>query len=363
MDSDLIVATHGRSFWILDDITPLRQFDLKAAQSAAWLSTPATAFRVQRDTNTDTPIPPDEPYAENPPDGAVIDYFLAAAPSAPVKLEILDSVGKVIRRYSSADAPQLTDADKKALSIPPSWVAPSRVLPAASGMHRWVWDLHEAAPLSLRHEYPISAVPYRTPAAPEGPLAVPGAYTVKLIASGQTYTAPLTVKIDPRVKVTALDLRKQLDAQRLLASAITDTTAVIREARSVQEQIDKTAHEAPSPLKDRLSALGVKVKAVLGSGGGFGPAPTTPTLSSVNGQASVLYAQLGGADAALTVAQAAAVAKIGHDAPVVMGAWAKLKSGEIESLNRDLKAAGLPEIRIAAQANPPDDSDDSDDIG
>ena len=361
-DGDLIVATHGRSFWILDDITPLRQFDSKAIQNAAWLSTPATAFRVQRDTNPDTPIPPDEPIAENPPDGAVIDFFLAQKPSGPVKLEILDGAGKVIRRYSSADAPQLTAADLKALSIPAFWVEPSRVLPASIGLHRWVWDLHETAPVSLRHDYPISAVPFRTPASPEGPLATPGVYTVQLIANGQTYKAPLTVKLDPRVRISPLDLRKQLDAQRLLASAISKTTAAIREARSVQEQIEKAEHDAPGPLKDRLTALGAKVKTVVGSGGAFGPAPTKPTLASVNGQASGLYGQLGGADVAPTIAQSSAISKIGRDAPIAIGAWEKLRTGEIEPLNQELKSAGLPAILIAPPAAQPDDSDDSDDI-
>jgi hypothetical protein len=350
-DSDLIVATHGRSFWILDDITPLRQFDSKAMQSGGWLATPATAFRVQRDTNPDTPIPPDEPIAENPPDGAVIDFFLGQTATGPVKLEILDAAGKVIRRYSSADLPQLTAADLTALSIPPWWVQPSRVLPASSGLHRWVWDLHETAPVSLRHDYPISAVPFRTPAGPEGPLAIPGAYTVQLIADGQTYKAPLIVKLDPRVKISPLDLRKQLDAQRLLASAISKTTAAIREARSVQEQIEKALPAAQGPMKDRLTALGAKIKAALGS------------VTPVNGQASGLYGSLGSADGAPTAAQSTALSKIGHDAPLVIGAWEKLRSGEIEPLNQDLKSAGLPAILIVQPAAQPDDSDDSDDIG
>src|SRR5262249_54028337 len=150
-------------FWILDDITPLREVSQQALQSGAWLCRPAQAWRVRRDTNTDTPLPPDEPLAENPPDGAVIDYYLAQAASGPVTLEILDAGGKTVRRYSSADPPELSESDLKTLSIPLYWVRMPRTLSASAGMHRWVWDLHGPAPESLRHEFPISAVPGATP--------------------------------------------------------------------------------------------------------------------------------------------------------------------------------------------------------
>src|SRR5437868_7233361 len=109
-DDDLIVATHGRSFWILDDISPLRQLS-ETALGSDTVFKPAAAYRVRRSTNTDTPIPPDEPLAENPPHGALIDYFLAHDASSPVTLEILDAQGKVVRRYSSDDPPSITPAE------------------------------------------------------------------------------------------------------------------------------------------------------------------------------------------------------------------------------------------------------------
>ena len=174
--SDLIVATHGRSFWILDDITPLRQFEDRMLTADVWLSHPAPAYRVRRDTNTDTPIPPDEPIAGNPPDGAVIDYYLAQPATGTVTLDIVDSAGKVVRRYASTDSPDLTEADLKTLSVPPLWARPSRVLSGGAGMHRWVWDLHGAPLESLRHGFPIAAVPHDTPRLPEGPSALPGTY-------------------------------------------------------------------------------------------------------------------------------------------------------------------------------------------
>src|SRR5262249_8151321 len=162
------------SFWILDGITPLRQIDPTAAQPATRLFTPAPAYRVRPNTNTDTPLPPDEPFAENPPDGAILDFFRSEANPSPVTLEILDAKGKLVRRYSSTDEPAVTEADLKTLDIPEWWVRISQVLPASAGMHRWIWDLHYTPPESLRHEYPIAAVPHRTPRLPRGPRALPG---------------------------------------------------------------------------------------------------------------------------------------------------------------------------------------------
>jgi len=361
-DSDLIVGTHGRSFWILDDITPLRQFDEKAAHASAWLAHPAPAWRVKRDTNTDTPIPPDEPLAENPPDGAVIDYYLAQS-SGPVTLEIRNAAGKVIRRYASTDEPELTAADMKTLAIPPYWVQPSRVLAATAGMHRWVWDLHETTPDSLGHGFPIAAVPHRTPRLPLGPSVLPGSYTVKLIASGQSYTAPLTVKMDPRVNTQPAGLSEQYEAEEHLAAIITHTTGAIREARSAQDQIDKLSHNATGPLADHLTALDKNIKAALGSGGRFGPAPAQPGLTSVNGQAQGLYGEIDGADVAPTAAQSAALTKLRAEAPQVIERWNKLKSGAIPALNRELKAAGLGEIQLSTKPAHDEGDDDSDDVG
>jgi photosystem II stability/assembly factor-like uncharacterized protein len=359
--SDLIVATHGRSFWILDDITPLRQIDEKAIASSAWLGRPTPAYRVRRDTNTDTPLPPDEPMAENPPDGAVIDYYLAQPAAGPVILEILDAAGKLVRRYASTDAPEITEEDLKTLAIPAYWLRPSRTLASAGGLHRWVWDLHGTTPESLRHGYPIAAVPHDTPRLPQGPSALPGVYTVKLTADDRQYTAPLTVKMDPRVKTAPAGLQQQYEAEKQLARVITRTTEAIRESRSAQEQIDKLAHDATGPLAEHLKALDKKIKAAVGTGGAFGPAPAEPGLASVNGQASTLYGEIDSADAAPTAAQSAAVAKIASEYPAVMERWTKLKAADIAAINAELKAANLEEIQLSSKPAHEEDSDDFDD--
>src|SRR6185437_4168476 len=121
-DSDLVVATHGRSFWILDDVTPLRQLSAQTSRESAHLFAPAAAFRVHRDTYTDTPLPPEEPVGQNPPDGAIIDYYLGATPTSPVTLEILDASGNLVRRYASNDRPDVTEKQIDALNVPAYWI-------------------------------------------------------------------------------------------------------------------------------------------------------------------------------------------------------------------------------------------------
>ena len=226
-DSDLIVATHGRSFWILDDITPLRQLAESMAKSDAYLFKPEAAYRVRRSTNPDTPIPPDEPAGQNPPDGAILDYFLTQPASGPVTLEIVDAQGKLVRRFSSTDKPEVTQAELEKQLIPLYWIRMPKILSASAGMHRWVWDLHYPSPASLQHTYPISAVPYDTPRTPQGPIALPGEYTTRLAVNGHTFTASLTLKMDPRVTASPADLEKQFDLEMRLASELTTSTEAV----------------------------------------------------------------------------------------------------------------------------------------
>ena len=203
-DDDLVVATHGRSFWILDDITPLRQVSEAVAAAPVHLYRPQDAWRVQWDKNTDTPLPPDEPAGQNPPDGAVIDYWLKSQASGPVVIEILDGSGRPVRRFSSTDP---VEPVKDIGNWPAYWIKPTRVPAATPGMHRFVWDLHWPPPKVFEWSYPIAATPGDTAREPKGPWAVPGAYTVRLTVGATVQTAPLLVKMDPRVKtpLTALE--------------------------------------------------------------------------------------------------------------------------------------------------------------
>ena len=183
-----------------------------AIANAVHLFKPAPAYRVQRDTNTDTPLPPDEPMAANPPDGAILDYFLPAAAST-VTLEIQDSQERVVRRYSNTDKPDISEDELQKQLIPLYWVRKQQHLSTAAGMHRFRWDLHYPSPTSTRHDYPISAIPHDTPRYPLGPTALPGSYTVRLTVDGKTSTAPLTIKMDPRVKTSVAGLAKKFQAE------------------------------------------------------------------------------------------------------------------------------------------------------
>jgi photosystem II stability/assembly factor-like uncharacterized protein len=346
-DNDLIVATHGRSFWILDDIAPLREVANLASTTAAHLFTPAPTFRIQRDTNTDTPLPPDEPAGANPPDGVVIDYYLAYSATSPVTLEILDARGQLVRKFSSTDKPDATEEELEKQLIPLYWLRPFRSLPSEAGMHRWVWDLHYPAPNSTRHEYPIAAIPGDTPRLPLGPTALPGSYTVRLTADGKSFTAPFVVKMDPRVKASAAGLEKKFQIEVHLASLLGRTSQAVLQAGSIREPLQKLSQQASGPVRDSVQALQNKLVAVLGAPAGLLAPPSNElTLTRVNGQIAVLYAQVWQVDAEPTAAQSDAVAANERDAAHVMKRWDALQASDLPALNRALSGAGLPEVKI-----------------
>ena len=343
--NDLIVATHGRSFWVLDDISPLRQAGDVNAQTEAWLAKPGDAYRVRRSTYTDTPLPADEPAGENPPDGAVIDYALPEGLQGPVTLEILDTAGKVVRRYASDDKPEVTQQEMEKQLIPMYWLRKPQGLPATAGMHRWVWDLRYATPTATRYEYPISAVPHATPRTPQGPLALPGAYTVRLTAGGKTLTAPVTVKMDPRVGATGADLESLFRLESQLSEVVTSSAKADLEAHSAREQIEKLAKAASSDTKESLEAEGKALDGLL-DGADKAAGEKEPGLDDVAEEAGGLYGQVGQADAAPTAAQQGAGEHIAAESKEVVGKWEKMKTSAFPALNRKLTAAGLPAISL-----------------
>jgi photosystem II stability/assembly factor-like uncharacterized protein len=218
---DLALATHGRGFWVLDDLTPLRQLTPEALAQEVLLFQPQTALRLRASTYSDTPLPPDEPAGENPPEGAILHYRLAKESSL-LTLEIADAEGRVVRRFQSDD-PSSEPADRG--NTPRYWQKPLAPPSAAAGLHRFVWDLHESPPPSAEPLYPMSAVPHETLPEPRGPWVLPGRYTLKLTAgtgaAALTSTAVLTVELDPRVKTQAAALR----AQHALSLALCDAIA------------------------------------------------------------------------------------------------------------------------------------------
>jgi photosystem II stability/assembly factor-like uncharacterized protein len=233
-DNDLVLGTHGRSDWILDDITPLRQLSAAEAASQAFLYKPEAAYQIPRNTYTDTQLEPEFPAGQNPPSGAIIDYDLKTAANGPVTLEIFDAAGKLVRRYASTDTPVSLNPDD--LNFPTYWLRPPQILSAQAGMHRWVWDLHYASPQVLRPTVSISVILHDSPVGPLGPAALPGRYTVKLTADGHTYTQLLTVKMDPRNKTPMAGLTQQFQLAMQLNEDMNRTYAAIQQAQARDEK-------------------------------------------------------------------------------------------------------------------------------
>ena len=204
-DDDLVIGTHGRSFWILDNITPLRQINLNKTKETV-LFKPQKAMRVRWNMNTDTPLPPEEPAGENPPDGAMIDYYLNSNTSSPVKLEIMNAKGDIIRTFTSKD----TLYTIPEVNIPLYWIRPQQILAATAGAHRFLWDMRYT-PLNTPAAYPMTAIIHNTPPDATAPWVMPGNYTVRLTANGQTQEQPITITMDPRVKTGTAQWQRQHD--------------------------------------------------------------------------------------------------------------------------------------------------------
>ena len=206
--NDLVVATHGRAFWILDDLSPLRQVDTRVAAAEAYFFKPATAMRIRGNQNKDTPLPPETPSGQNPPDGAVLYYNLKSAARSEVAIEILDAAGKVIREFSSEEPARAKDPE---LPFPEYWMVPPAPLSKQAGMHRWVWDLRYPTPIATHNYAMATAFGQDAAMLPQGPMVVPGKYQVRLTVDGRALTQPLTVVMDPRVKTPAADLARQFN--------------------------------------------------------------------------------------------------------------------------------------------------------
>lgn len=359
---DLVVGTHGRSFWILDDITPLRQLDDRVAGSAAFLFKPGIAYRIWRNANTDTPLPPEVPAGKNPPDGAIVDYYLKSAVTGPVKLEILDSTGKVVRSFSSADKPDVTPEDlQKELNVPLYWVRPLQILSAESGMHRFVWDLRLSPPRSIFHEYPISAIPHYTPRHPVGPAVLPGKYTVRLSAGGQDLTQELEIKMDPRVHATTDALTAQFQLGSKIHDAMNVSYEGLAQAHSVRLQLKALADKvSKGELAGVIAALDQKAASFEGSAQRFGPSAKQDSFAKLNAQLGQLLAVVDGADAAPTQAAQDTFASVQRSLADVSNGWDTVRTRDVSALNEQLRKSSLPQINLTTLAEPEEESDGDD---
>ena len=344
-DDDVVVGTHGRSFWILDDITPLRQLTPEVAAAPAHLFRPQVAYRVRWNMNPDTPLPPEEPSGRNPPDGAIIDFHLRAKALGPVTLEIFDDKDRLVRRYASTDKPEPVTA--KELDIPTYWIRPPQILQSDAGAHRFVWDLHYPPPEGVKRSYPIAAIYRDTPSVPQGPWVLPGTYTVKLTVAGRSYTQPLTVKMDPRVRTRPEGLAQQFELSMETYEGMGRTHQALEQLRQLRKEVqDRRQRAEKGPVADALTALDEKAAALEGTGparrrrGGRGPAE--PSLTRLQGELSTLLEVLQGADAAPTSQAVTAAGAAQRTLTRLLERWQELQTKDVKDVNEQLRKAKLP---------------------
>ena len=347
---DLIVATHGRSFWILDDITPLRQWTSQSARASTRLFAPQTAIRFRWNRNTDTPLPPEVPAGQNPPDGAIIDYLLTEGSRGDVKLEIFDAQNHLVRRYSSTDHPKPMEKIAAENPIPMYWVRPQQILSSEAGFHRLVWDLHYAPPDSLNHEFPISAIYLDTPELPLGAMALPGRYVVKLTADGKSQEQPLTLHMDPRIKTSVAELRAQFEMETGAVRGMNESFKSLAQVQSVGEQLaELSASARDSPLSVAVSAVQKKVAQLEGSAESsfFGvpaSAKRPENFSTLNQHFGNLLAVADSADSAPTSQAQRAYQEEVEALKNLETQWAAIRDQDIAQLNAELVKAGKQPI-------------------
>lgn len=344
-DDDIAVATHGRGFWILDDATALRQWNATVASQPAALFAPQVATRVRYSMYTDTPVPPDEPMAENPPDGAVIDYWLARDAAGPVTLEILDGAGQLVRRYSSDDK-FAAPADEG--NAPWYWFRPLSPLPKTAGLQRYVWDLHYPPPPAESYTLPISATPHNTMREPRGPFVQPGRYVVRLTVDGTRYTQPLTVRMDPRVKTPAAALRQQSTLSMALYRAMLGGADKLARIKALREQLAARKAGASAENASAIDALDHKLQALEGprGRGAFGAASSGggDSFGALSSQLLSVIGVLQGADGVPTSQAVAAAGDRERRSAALVATFDRIVRADLPALNAKLTAAGAPPI-------------------
>jgi photosystem II stability/assembly factor-like uncharacterized protein len=324
-DDDLVVGTHGRSFWILDNISLLRQLPAQASARNAILFAPQNTFRVRWNMNTDTPLPQEEPAGQNPPDGAMVDYFLKTPTD--VSLEIFDQTGKLIRKFTNQDKPY-TIPD---VNIPLYWIRPQQILSGAAGQHRFLWDLHYT-PLDVPATYPIAAIYQNTAPDPSSPWVVPGTYTVRLTAGNQSFSHTLLVKMDPRVKSTTAQLQMQHDLSMVCYEGLKKVDVAQKAIADLRKQIGMLQPLAKGKLPAALKSLDQQAETLEQNG--------TPNLNRLNRSFSSLMGILQDTDMMPTTQSIGATKVAQDEMDLVLAKWETLKKG-LTDLNTQLKKAKL----------------------
>ena len=354
-DNDLVVATHGRAFWVLDDITPLRQMSAEIEQSPAWLFKPEMAYRIQSGTDQGTPLPPEIPQAQNPPKGAIFNYVLRENAMQPVTLTVVDAAGQTVREFSSADAPP--KVNPRLLDIPMYWIKPAERLAATAGMHRFVWDLHYQG---AGNGNPVYAMFGRG----LGPWVAPGAYKVELEVDGHAYSQPLTVAMDPNVQTSREALQKQLQVAQ-------EAMDLIRQVRKISRQGIHLAHSADALLRTAkahasaeraLSSLAANIQGILGTAGEVsnpdfagvgGPPPPLVSVRRLSASLSMLSMLEGAVESGASAPSSDAVKALADDrqeAAQLQAKWNQTLAIELPKVNALLRSAGLSPLIVTAKS-------------
>jgi hypothetical protein len=336
---DLAVATHGRAFWILDDVTPLRQVHDAAKAETSWFYRPATAIRVDNDDFLGSPLPPEEPTAKNPATGAVIDYYLKTSANH-IKLEILDEKQNLVRSFSSDDPKEQKHAPRP---IAERWFPKPEILETTPGMHRFVWNLAWGGS-GGKAEDQLSDDEYRPPRAPR---AVPGTYQVRLTVDGKTSAQPLKIVMDPRSPATPRELEQQLQLGRQIFAEAMSSRQILAEVKSVQKQlsdIEQKLGGSHVDLKSAVSQLESEIRKILADG--EYPANNAVGLENASkGLASALAVVESGDRAAPS--QAIALYHESSQALKVRVAdWNHVKTNWLPQLNQHLRQNNIAPIAI-----------------
>src|SRR5438876_1156532 len=349
-DNDLIVGTYGRGIWILDDFAVLRQLDPAAGAEPAHLYAPSDAVRVRRNVDYNTPFPREEPQAPNPPEGAILYYSLAVKPSAHIAVDVLDARGNVVRHLTSAPTTSVREASRPPMES--FWLAQPSALPVNVGLNRATWDLRYDPPPAFAHTFAFNGNPGSTPALPEGPLALPGAYMVRLTVDGRRYTQTIAVRADPRSHVSPAALAAQHALLMRLNSGLQATWDDFRPVAALRAAVARVAPDhTVSEVGKAAQALAATLDSIAGDSLAdarqvWDPRPAAWSLVALNSEFGLQLTAQDNADHAPTQAALAAARQSCGELGKVVGRWQQTVQRDVPAFNQLLARHGMTALAI-----------------
>ncbi len=343
---DVVIGTYGRAFWVLDDVTPLRQISPEVSSADAYFYKPATTIRVLNDTDFDTPFPPEMTHGDNPPNGAILNYYLKSASAGPLTIGIYDTAGKLVRELTSVAPPAEPEPQ---LNVPNYWIAKPRPLPTMAGGNRAVWDLRYTKPTPIAPygtgAYPISALYGATEAEPLGPLVAPGTYEARMMVNGRTYKQSFQVTMDPRIKTPPAGISQQRDLGVKILDAMTASYTANQQVAAVRAALGAAGSaDAVTALAAKAAGFGGAPAGRGGRGGGGGGGGrgggggATDNFTTINGEFGRLMTQVENADASPTIGMRETYEDTCKSLSGALTKWEELKKTELTTLNGTLGA-------------------------